>query len=227
MKAIFAILFTALAALWIYFAVAVAPRPSPDPSRLAAEGDEVSAASLNNKGVAASRAGRSADALAFFERARDFRPDDPVIGGNLEATRARLERKAWIRMLVAGSAGFVGLGLVGALRGARAAGQLARIRLCGEPFVRVEPGAKRVELPLSFNEPVGGLLARHPLTVVWSSAVHGKHMKSRPPARAREREVTVALEGERLDRLRRHPGDWKGFLYLGRTPVGAAALRVG
>ncbi|MGQ0612623.1 MAG: hypothetical protein ACT4PV_02575 [Planctomycetaceae bacterium] len=227
MKALLAILLSALAALWIHFAVAVAPRASPPPSPLAAEQDELSAASLNNKGVAASRAGRSADALAFFERARDFRPDDPVIARNLEATRARIERTAWLRVLVAGSVALAGLGLLGAVRAARAAGQLARIRLRGEPFVRVEPGARRVELPLSFNEPVGRFLARHPLTVVWSSAVHGKHMKSRPPARAREREVTVALEGERLDRLRRHPGDWKGFLYLGRTPVGAAALRVG
>ena len=51
-------------------------------------------------------------------------------------------------------------------------------------------------------------------------------MKSRPPVRADGRAVTVKLDQDRLERLRRYPGDWKGFLYLGRTAVGETAARV-
>ncbi|MGH7163173.1 MAG: hypothetical protein ACREID_06800, partial [Planctomycetota bacterium] len=82
-------------------------------------------------------------------------------------------------------------------------------------------------MALRFNEPVDRLLARHPLTVVWSSAAHGKHMKSRPPVEGKGAEWNVVLEGDRLERLRRCPGAWRGFLYLGRSPVGEAAARVG
>jgi len=227
MRPLLAVLLPALVALWAFYAAAVAPRPSPAPSPIAAQEGEVTAASLNAQGLRASRAGRPADAAAYFARALDFRPGDPVLEGNLASARASVERRAWLRALLGGTAGALGLALWAGARRARAARRLARLRVRGEPFARVPPAAERVELPLSFNERVEGLLARHPLTIVWSSADHGKHMKSRPPARARAREVTVALEGERLERLRRHPGLWKGFLYLGRTPVGAAALRVG
>jgi hypothetical protein len=51
-------------------------------------------------------------------------------------------------------------------------------------------------------------------------------MKSRPPVEAEGKALKVRLEGERLERLRRYPGEWKGFLYFGRTPVGEAAARV-
>jgi hypothetical protein len=52
-------------------------------------------------------------------------------------------------------------------------------------------------------------------------------MKSRPPAEAKGRKLRVELEGKRLERLRRFPGEWKGFLYLGKTQVGKAGARVG
>ena len=52
-------------------------------------------------------------------------------------------------------------------------------------------------------------------------------MKSRPPVEAEGRCCTVKLDRDRLERLRRYPGDWKGFLYLGKTPVGETAARVG
>ena len=70
-------------------------------------------------------------------------------------------------------------------------------------------------------------MRRHPLTIVWSSAGHGKHMKSQPPVKVDGDSATVELDEDRLDRLRRYPGDWNGFLYLGRTQVGRAAAKVG
>ena len=70
-------------------------------------------------------------------------------------------------------------------------------------------------------------MRRHPLTIVWSCAGQGKHMKSRPPVRVEGRALKVRLDKDRIERLRRHPGDWKGFLYLGKTPVGETAARVG
>jgi hypothetical protein len=36
----------------------------------------------------------------------------------------------------------------------------------------------------------------------------------------------VQLDGERLERLRCYPGEWRGFLYFGRQQVGEAAARV-
>ena len=70
-------------------------------------------------------------------------------------------------------------------------------------------------------------MARHPLTIVWSSARHGKHMKSQPPVEADGRKAVVRLDGKRLERLRSFPGEWKGFLYLDGRPVGEATARVG
>jgi hypothetical protein len=98
------------------------------------------------------------------------------------------------------------------------------VRLRGDPWVRIARDAKDADLPLRFSEPVGRLLRRHPLTIVWSC--NGKHMKSRPPVHAKDASVTVHLDGERIGRLRLHPGDWRGFLYLGETPVGETAARV-
>ena len=72
-----------------------------------------------------------------------------------------------------------------------------------------------------------GLLDRHPLTVVWSSARHGKHMKSRPPLELDGRKAVIRLDGERLERLQRYPGEWKGFFYLDGREVGEAVARVG
>jgi hypothetical protein len=105
--------------------------------------------------------------------------------------------------------------------------RLSRLRLRGDPWLRIRKRDTEADLSLRFSEPVSGLLKRHPLTIVWSSSSHGKHMKSRPPVRARGRKIEVELKGERLERLQRYPGSWQGFLYLGRSLVGKAAARVG
>ena len=105
--------------------------------------------------------------------------------------------------------------------------RLGRTHVRGEPWVRIDGKTKKAELNLHFTEPVGCLLRRHPLVIVWSSAQHGKHMKSRPEASAKGATLRVPLKGHRLNELRRYPGDWKAFLYLGKTPVGRAAARVG
>jgi hypothetical protein len=101
------------------------------------------------------------------------------------------------------------------------------LKLRGDPWVRIAPEDKKVELPLRFSEPLNGLIRRHPLTIVWSSARQGKHMRSQPPVAVHGKKCTVKLNEDRIDRLRRHPGDWRGFLYLGKTQVGETAARVG
>jgi hypothetical protein len=104
--------------------------------------------------------------------------------------------------------------------------KLSRVRVAGDPWFLIPNEGDKAELEVRFSEPLDGLVRRHPLTIVWSSARHGKHMKSRPPVEAAGKALKVRLEGERLERLRRYPGEWKGFLYLGRTPVGETAARV-
>ncbi|MHC4971816.1 MAG: hypothetical protein ACYTG3_05755 [Planctomycetota bacterium] len=230
MRALNLILISTLGGLWVYFAVEVAPQDATPPVAVQADGEKLSAATLNNEGVRLDREGRRGDALAYLERAHQFRPRDAVIAGNVEHQRARVAKRGWARVLAGGTL-FVIL-FVGAttffriVRWVRDRARLARIRLRGDPWLRIEKREKAAEMPLRFTEPVGPLLRRHPLTIVWSSAKHGKHMKSRPPVRADGRAVTVRLDHDRLERLRRHPGDWKGFLYLGRTAVGETAARV-
>jgi hypothetical protein len=232
MRAISWILVTALAALWIYYGLAVATlddaRPVPVPAEA---GEEVSAATLNNTGVELDANGRRADALAYLERAHEFRPNDSVIQANAERQKARVMKDGWWRALilssVAGGLVVFGGGFWHFTRGAVDGARLARLRLRGDSWVRIRSSAKKAELPLRFTDRVDCLVRRHPLTIVWSSAAHGKHMKSRPPVDCRGRRCTVKLDGDRLARLKRYPGDWKAFLYLGETQVGETAARVG
>lgn len=230
MRALNLILISTLAGLWAWFAVEVAPQKSSRPVAVKADGEKLSAATLNNEGVRLDREGRRGDALAYLERAHQFRPRDEVVARNVELQRARVAKRGWSRVLGGGTLFvilFVGTTtLVRFVRWARDRARLARIRLRGDPWVRIEEREDTAEMPLRFSEPVGPLLRRHPLTVVWSSAKHGKHMKSRPPVRAEGRAATIRLDRDRLERLRRYPGDWKGFLYLGRTAVGETAARV-
>jgi hypothetical protein len=213
MRALNLILISTLSGLWIYFAVEVAPQEAAPPVAVKADNEKLSAATLNNEGVRLDREGHRGDALAYLERAHQFRPRDTVIATNVAHQRARVAKRGWARV-------------IRVVRWVRDRARLARVRLRGDPWLRIEKREDAAEMPLRFTEPVGPLLRRHPLTIVWSSAKHGKHMKSRPPVRADGRAVTVRLDRDRLERLRRHPGDWKGFLYLGRTAVGETAARV-
>jgi hypothetical protein len=230
MRALNLILISALSGLWVYFAVEVAPLDTTRPVAVKADGKELSAATLNNEGVRLDREGHRGDALAYLERAHEFRPKDAVIARNVESQRARVAKRGWARMLGVGTLFvilFVGTTtIVRFVRWARDKARLSRVRLHGDPWLRIEERERSAEMPLRFSEPVGPLLRRHPLTIVWSSAKHGKHMKSRPPVCVDGRALTVRLDRDRLERLRRHPGDWKGFLYLGRTAVGETAARV-
>ena len=232
MRALTVILLAALLGLWAYYAVEIAGGPTELPvAVLERDGDEdISATRLNNEGVELNRTGRRADALAYFEKAHGFRPNDPVIGENLRRQESGMLKEAWQQALILGSVvtGFLlgGGAIYGAARGAAEGRRLKHLRLCGDPFVTIRPDQETVKVPLRFSEPIGKLAKRHPLTIVWSCARHGKHMKSRPPAKADGRRLEIELSAERLDRLRRYPGLWKGFLYLGKTPVGEAAARV-
>jgi hypothetical protein len=228
------ILLTALVALWAWFAIEVAPRDSRVPRRpiaVAAEVDETTAESLYNIGVALNRQGRPADALAYFERARSFRPLEPSFARAVERQEARLAKRAWIRFLVPATLVVLVVLVVGAVRGLfrrhRDRRLLRRLRLRGRNRFRVGPRDESAEFSLKFNHDLGRLLDQHPLTVVWSSSRHGKHMKSRPPVEAEGRRAVLRLDAERLDRLREYPGDWKGFFYLDGREVGEAVARVG
>ena len=227
------ILLTALIALWAWFALRVAPRASHAPSPIVVEKqvDGVTAVGLHNTGVALNQQGRPADALAYFERAVSFRPLEPALAKSVALQRARLEKRAWIRVLVPASVLTILVLLIGGIRGGlrrhRDRLRLRRLRLRGERWFRIRSGDESAELPLRFNHDVAGLLDRHPLTVVWSSARHGKHMKSRPPVDLDGTKAVIRLDGERLQRLQRYPGEWKGFFYLDGREVGEAVARVG
>ena len=231
MRTLIWILITCLLVLWGYYATAIAPHASRRPVPVEAGPEELSAGSLNNRGVILVGRGQGADALAFFERAHQLRPDDVVIARNYAWQRAREQKRGWLRALGGGSLGAFLLTVwsvfVGTFRRIRDRFRLGRTRVRGEPWVRIDGKTKKAELNLHFTEPVGCLLRRHPLVIVWSSAQHGKHMKSRPEASAKGATLRVPLKGHRLNELRRYPGDWKAFLYLGKTPVGRAAARVG
>jgi hypothetical protein len=230
MRAFTFILVATVLGLWAYYVAAADALDSRPPVAVAADGVELSAATLNNEGVRLALSGRDGDALAYLRRARDFRPLDPVLRGNVARQEARMRRAAWSRALGLGTAASTVLLLVAGtfhgVRRARDRARLARLRLAGDSWFVIPREGAAAELPLRFSGPLDGLLGRHPLTIVWSSAAHGKHMKSRPPAAAHGHALTVQLDGERLGRLRRYPGEWRGFLYLGRTPVGEAAARV-
>ncbi|MHC4548204.1 MAG: tetratricopeptide repeat protein [Planctomycetota bacterium] len=230
MRALSLILISALAGFWIYYAAEVAPAADAPPVKVKADGEELSAATLNNEGVRLDRQGRPADALAYLERAHAFRPRDPTIAANYARQQARVAKRGWHRVLAGSTLAVVLFVLTTSVwrfvRWTVDRARLARLRLRGDPWIRIDPGEKAAELPLRFSEPVGPLLSRHPLTIVWSSARHGKHMKSRPPVKTEGRACKVRLDRDRLTRLRRYPGDWKGFLYLGKTPVGETAARV-
>jgi len=226
MRALTMILLAATLGLWGYYAALVMPANSALPVAVRPDNEELSAASLNNEGVRLARTGRQADALAYLQRAHDFRPRDLVIARNVERQEARLRKAAWARVLLVASAAAVLLVLWHGVRGVRDRGRLKRMRLRGERWFLIPRDTEHADLSMRFSEPLDGLVRRHPLTIVWSSARHGKHMKSRPPVEARGRELTVKLERERLERLRRYPGEWRGFLYFGRTQVGEAAARV-
>ena len=235
MRAFYWILITSLLALWAYFGLVVtqadSAAPVPIPVERKTEPGFPSAEELNNRGVELEHSGRHADALAYLERAHDFRPHDKVIQANLERQQARVKQVGWWRALVAGSvlsSVFVfGGAFFRMVRGWIEGFHFNRLHVRGEPRVRIERGARQAEIPLRFNRPVQGLVRRHPLTVVWSSSKHGKHMKSQPPVEVDGRKAVVRLDGERLKRLRKFPGDWKGFLYLDGRPVGEATARVG
>lgn len=224
------ILVPAVLGLWGYFLAAVEPLDSAAPVAVAADGDELSAATLNNEGVRLARTGQEGDALEYLKRARDFRPLDPVIARNAEWQEARVKKAGWARILGLGTVvavlELVFAGIWHCIRRVRDRSRLEKLHLAGDPWFLIPREGDRAELALRFSEPLDGLVSRHPLTIVWSSAAHGKHMKSRPPVEAEGKALKVRLEGERLERLRRYPGDWKGFLYFGRTPVGEAAARV-
>jgi len=229
MRALSLISCSALLGLWAYYGGVVAERDAalPVPVAQRATGETVDAASLNATAVRLARQGRESDALAYLERAHEFRPHDPAIANNLARQRNRVARVGWLRVLAPGSL------LLGALlafllvRRVRDAARLHRLRMRGEPWLAVHPGDDKASLELSFSAPVGGLLRRHPLSIVWSSATYNKHMKSRPPVSARGRRCRIDLDRTRLDRLRRYPGLWKAFVYVEKTAVGESAARVG
>jgi hypothetical protein len=230
------ILVPAVLGLWGYFLAEVAPLDGAAPVPVREDegtrgpAPDLSAATLNNEGVRLARAGRQGDALEYLKRARDFRPLDPVIARNAARQEARVKKAGWARVLglttLFAVLDLLVAGIWHVVRRLRDRERLHRLRLSGDPWFVIPREGDRAELPLRFSEPLDGLVRRHPLTIVWSSARHGKHMKSRPPVAAEGRGLTVKLEGERLERLRRYPGDWRGFLYLGRTPVGEAAAKV-
>jgi hypothetical protein len=230
MRAVTLILVPAVLGLWGYYLAEVEPLDSASPMTVKPDGDELSAATLNNEGVRLARGGRQADALLYLKRARDFRPLDPVIAVNVSRQEARVQKAGWTRILgistVVALLDLLVAGLWHAARRMCDRAKLAKVRLAGDPWFLIPREGDRAELALKFSEPLDGLVRRHPLTIVWSSAAHGKHMKSKPPVETLGRGLKVKLEGERLERLRRYPGDWRGFLYFGRTQVGEAAARV-
>ena len=79
MRAITWILITSLLALWAYYGLVVAQEDAAAPVPVPVEKiepDFPSAEELNNRAVELEKKGRHADALAYLERAHDFRPSD-------------------------------------------------------------------------------------------------------------------------------------------------------
>ena len=228
MRTLALLLFAAMLTLWAWFLIEVAPR---DSRRVRPVAEETAAAELHNEGVRLDRQGRRADALLYFERAHRFRPLTPAYEVSYKRQEARVAKRAWMRFLIPATAFTILFSVIAVLRGwahaLRDRCALRRLRLRGENWFRIRPEDHTAQLPLRFNREVGRLLARHPLTVVWSSARHGKHMKSRPPVETEGKRAILRLDEERIERLRRYPGDWKGFFYLDGREVGKATARVG
>ena len=233
MRALTIVLITAVAALWLWFAVAVAPHDSRRPRAVQVVETEagVTAASLHNNGVLLHRQGRHGDALLYFERAHAFRPLDITYARSHARQQSYIAKRAWVRVLLPLTLLALVAGIVGGVRRVilrrRDRRRLRGLRLRGDNWFRIREKDETAEMKLRFNQDVDGVLGRHPLTIVWSSARHGKHMKSRPPVEAKGRRAVVKLNGERLERLRRFPGEWKGFLYLDGQAVGETTARVG
>ena len=235
MRAIALFLLTVLFTLWAWFAVEVAmqdsrrSRPVPVDATLAT--DAPTAESLHNAGVAAEHAGRGGDATLYYWRAHQFRPLSPVYRIAYDRSVARVQKRAWMRFLIPATALTILFLVFATLRRVvlRVSDwrRLRKLRLRGDNWFRIHSDDETVTLPLQFNRQLGRLLKRHPLTVVWSSARHGKHMKSSPPVETKGRHATLRLDATRLERLRRYPGDWKGFFYLDGHEVGNATARVG
>jgi len=213
-------LLSSLALLWGHYLLFVAPPPA---APLASVGGEGLAARLNDD---AARSRHAGDALALLEKAAELAPGHPAIAANLEAARARALDAAWRRILLPASALLGTLLLAGAVRRRRDRRRLRAIRVLGEPHLAIGAAEERALFRLPLNRSPGRLVRRHPLTIVWSSAAHGRHMKSRPPARLRDGAIEVTLDRDRLARLRACPGAWRAFLYLGETRVGEATARV-
>jgi hypothetical protein len=217
------ILLSSLALLGGYYLCRVAPLADAPPEPV--PGTSL-AATLARSGAEASREGRDGDARALLRKATELEPESALLRANLERAEARALKEGWRRALLLATAGGGALFLAGAIRGARDRRRLAALRVLGEPRLEIGPATERAELAIPLNAAPGCLVRRHPLTIVWSSAQHGRHMKSRPPARARGAEIAVTLDANRLGRLRAHPGFWRAFLYLGKTQVGEATARV-
>ncbi|MEE8106883.1 MAG: hypothetical protein V3T86_15220 [Planctomycetota bacterium] len=234
MRTIAFILLTALTALWLYFGVASEYRLSGPLVRVegpAMDGDAPTSAGLNNEGVRLAGEGRAEDALVYLERARDFSPEHPVIRANVDKQETRVWKDAFEQVLVAGTVImgvlFGGGTIFTAFRALAEKRRLKRLHLCAEPALTIRPGQTHANFTLPFNRPLcRGLLRRNPLTIVWSCSGQGKHMKSRPPVKVSGQRLEVKLDRDRVERLRRYPGNWRGFLYLGNTPVGEAVARV-
>ena len=142
MRAILIVLITAVAALWIYFAVAVGPQDARRPGRIITEAPAsrleergISAVSLHNEGVALNEQGKPGDALLYFERARDFRPMDTRLIASYEQQQAYVAKRAWARVLVPSTLLVVALAFIAGLRAfvmrRRDRSALSRLRLRG------------------------------------------------------------------------------------------------
>jgi len=234
MRTIAFILITALTALWLYFGVVSEHRangPLVGIEGPAMDGAAPTSSGLNNEGVRLAAEGRAEDALVYLERARDFNPEHPVIRANIDKQETRIWKDAFQNVLIAGTVMvgvlFGGGAVFGAFRALAEKRRLNRLHLCAEPALTIRPGETHAKLTLPFNRALcRGLLRRNPLTIVWSCSGQGKHMKSRPPVKVSGKRIEVELDHERVERLRRYPGNWRGFLYLGNTPVGEAVARV-
>ena len=235
MRAIALFLLTVLLTLWAWFVVEVAPqdsrrsRPVPVDTGLAT--DAPTAETLHNAGVEAEHGGRTGDATLYFQRAHQFRPLSSVYSVAYERSVARAQKRAWVRFLVPATALTILFLAFATLRSVvRRISDRRRVRklqIRGDNWIRIRSDEETASFPLQFNRQLGRILKRHPLTVVWSSARHGKHMKSTPPVETQGRQATLRLDATRLERLRRYPGDWKGFFYLDGHEVGNATARVG
>ena len=230
MRAITIITLSALSALWGYYGLEVARLDTSSPTLMPVETTEpTNAASLNNTGVQLDRRGRRADALAFFQRAHSFRPDDAVIAANYEKQEARVVQMAWARAL-GGTTVIVVFILFGSAlwRGVRRIAdraRLSRLRLHGNRWMRIDRDAKEASLSMRFSHPVHGLSRRHKPNVVWTCAAQNQHMKSRRSVKVKGRECRITLDKKRLQQLRKYPGEWRCILRLGDTEVGEAAAR--